>query len=177
MKLKSCKKFLSLFILILCLNPFHAATSAPSSSSQRNTGIGVILGEPTGLTAKFWQNHNNAIDLGLAFSFNSFVLIYSDYLFHFPKAFGNRTAFLRELRPYIGIGGELLISDTSNRTDGKYFTSNGSSVGVGVRIPFGIEWLVASAPLGIFVELTPLIGIIPSTFGTLQGGIGARYYL
>lgn len=32
----------------------------------QSTEIGVIIGEPTGVSAKFWTSGSSAIDLGLA---------------------------------------------------------------------------------------------------------------
>jgi hypothetical protein len=47
-------------------------------------GIGVILGEPTGLSAKYWISPYCAIDGALAWSLDkkSRVQIHSDYLWH-----------------------------------------------------------------------------------------------
>jgi hypothetical protein len=133
---------------------------------SRTKGIGLILGEPTGLTGKFWNSSDRAIDGGIAFSFDRYVFLYSDYLFHFRGFSG--------VRPFAGIGGGLLIS--SGNRKGKYFDDQSGSFGLGVRIPLGLEWLIPEAPIGVFAEIVPGIGIIPSTYGFFQGGIGARFY-
>lgn len=156
--------------------PVHA-----TSSPHKSTGLGLILGEPTGLTAKFWLGSREAIDLGLAYSFSDYVLIYSDYLYHFHGAFGSSNEFAKDLTPYVGIGGEIIFasssgSGVSTRTGNHYFKSSSSSVGVGIRIPFGLEWMTPKVPLGVFIELVPGIGLAPGTYGFLQGGIGARFY-
>jgi len=168
--------FGSVFVLV-------SMAFTPSSRADDNerlgdkpTGIGVVLGEPTGFTLKEWIAPRQAIDLGLAFSFDNYVSVYSDYLFHFPEAFGNSTAFLRSLQPYVGIGGELFLSGNSNRAKTEYYNSPGSSVGFAIRIPLGAECLVPGAPIGVFAELVPGVGIVPGTFSFLQGGVGARYY-
>lgn len=160
----------------LAESPARAADYSRIQADDKSTGVGVVLGEPTGFTAKFWLQPDRAVDAGLAFSFSDFVLVYSDYLFHFRGAFGNSNPFLHQLVPYVGLGGELFVSESSDRTGGPYYTPNDSSVGFGIRIPLGLEWLVPRAPLGIFLELVPGVGIVPSTFGFFQGGIGARFY-
>jgi hypothetical protein len=139
---------------------------------------GATLGSPTGLTGKLWLDRKSAVDLGLAFSFDSFFLVYADYLAHFPSGFAGREtpAFFRELTPYFGIGGVLFISTNSLRHDGRYFTAGGSSAGLGVRIPLGIEWRPVDPRLGVYVEIAPGVGVVPSTFGFLQGGLGIRFY-
>lgn len=144
---------------------FLGLTDAGAAVS-RNKGIGLIFGEPTGLSAKFWTQPDRAIDAGLAFSFDRFVLIYSDFLFHFKSYQG--------IRPYAGIGGGFLIA--SGKKDNKYFDQDDGSIGLGIRIPLGAEWFIPEAPFGIFLEIVPGVGIIPSTYGFFQGGIGARFY-
>jgi hypothetical protein len=133
---------------------------------SRTKGFGLILGEPTGLTAKFWNSPDRAIDGGLAFSFDRFVFLYADYLFHFKSYSG--------IRPYAGIGGGFLIASGSKK--GKYFEEQDGSFGLGIRIPIGAEWFIPEAPFGIFAEIVPGIGLVPSTYGFFQGGIGARFY-
>lgn len=140
-------------------------------------GLGVVLGEPTGFTAKYWLQNPSAIDFGLAFTFNNFFLIYADYLYHFPGVFGNQTQFISELTPYVG--GGLVLFFVTNNTPGmnlSYFQSNQGSVGLALRIPLGIEWTPSQVPLGVFLEIAPGIGVVPATFGIVQAGIGVRYY-
>lgn len=151
------------------------------ASTERGVGAwaaGLVLGEPTGFTAKHGLSSRSAVDAGLAFSFDRFFLVYSDYLWHFPGGFATRSSepFVQQLTPYVGAGGVLLFSTDSGRNDGKFFTSGGSSVGFGIRVPLGIEWKPGSPPLGVFAEMVPGIGVVPSTFGFLEGGIGARWY-
>lgn len=157
--------------------PAQAAHLSQNQSTEGGTnGVGVILGEPTGFTGKFWLSSDRAVDAGLAFSLSDFVLLYGDYLFHFPGAFGRSNAFLHQLTPYVGLGAELFVSENTANTNGKYFTANNSSVDFGVRIPLGIEWKIPRSPVGVFVELVPGLGLLPGTFGFFQGGIGARFY-
>ncbi|MCM2323271.1 MAG: hypothetical protein NDJ90_08405 [Oligoflexia bacterium] len=139
------------------------------------TAVGVIFGEPTGITGKFWQGSRNAIDAGFAYSFDSFMMIYGDYLWHFPGAFGASTPFVASLSPYLGVGGEIMFGDRYH-WDRKWVVQESSSAGIGMRIPLGIEWRPANPPLGVFVEMVPGLGIIPGMFGFFHGGLGVRYY-
>ncbi len=165
----------SLLMLVLSLTGGNAEAKPPAKGSGAGPlGIGVILGEPTGLTGKFWRDGSSAYDLGIAWSFNDFLLIYGDILFHWSEL-PLRTSRDREFRPYIGGGLVLLISTEDNRKDERYFTDDGS-VGLGFRVPLGIEWRPRDVPVGVFGELVPGIGLVPSTFGFIQGGIGIRYY-
>jgi hypothetical protein len=163
------------------LRSSSAAPTAHSASHgghlSRPFGLGVVIGEPTGLSAKYWLTSKHAIDFGLAYSFNSFVEVFADYLFHFPGVFGASSQFTTQLTPYIGIGGIFFGSTNGvNSRNNHYFTSDGSTAGLGLRLPLGIEWSPMDPPIGVFVELVPGLGIIPSTFGFLEAGIGVRYY-
>jgi hypothetical protein len=145
---------------------------ALETAHAQKFGAGLLLGEPTGLSGKYWQTPSTrAIQGGLAWSFDSYMLISGDYLFHFPAAFGAKTPFAAQLNPYVGIGGVMFFGNNI-RPKG----IDRSSFGLGLRIPLGIEWRPADPPIGVFLELTPGIGIVPGTYGFFMGGIGARYY-
>lgn len=142
-------------------------------------GLGLMLGEPTGVTAKYWLNRTSAVDMGVAYSFNNYFTILSDYLVHFPNALNAsvRGDFQGQFVPFIGIGGILFLNSTATNSNPHFFTdSNGNSAAFALRIPLGVEFLARTAPLGIYVELDPGVGIIPSTFGFLEAQIGARLY-
>ncbi len=152
-----------------------AAKTAPSSAGT--FGAGVVIGEPTGLSAKAWTSSTTAFDFGLAFSFDDYMLLFSDHLWHFPGAFGKSSAFVSQLYPYLGIGGVIAFTtDRYSRKERPFFKHRDRSIGLGVRIPAGIEWMTPKAPIGIFVELVPGISVVPATSGFIEGGIGARYY-
>ena len=148
-----------------------------STSSYANgpLGLGVIIGEPTGFTAKYWTHADEAFDLGLTYDFNNFFSLYADYLWHFPEWLSRTSLSGKGIKPYVGLGGVLWIDTESGRTDHTYFTDHGS-VGFGLRIPVGLEWLLAKPPIGLFAEIVPGIGVAPAVFAFLQGGVGARIY-
>jgi hypothetical protein len=169
-KITSFMFFMVALVSMLSLSGADA-WSYDSNSSGR-LGLGAILGEPTGFTGKYWQDTTHAIDGGMAYSFSDFFLTYVDYLWHFKT----EPSLVRDhLAPYIGVGGELFVSTQSNRKNDEFFTEHGS-VGFGVRVPIGLEWTPPHTPIGIYGELAPGVGIVPATFGFLQGGVGARFY-
>jgi hypothetical protein len=164
-------------ILLLALATATSASAYYDDEHPKRFGAGIVLGEPTGLTAKYWVERGRAFDGGLAYSFDRYMLIYGDYLLHFPNLFGRRDKFVSELNPYAGIGAWFYFSTISNRSvTRKGYTDNTAGAGLGIRIPLGIEWTPSQTPLGVFLELVPGMGIIPSTYGVIQGGVGIRYY-
>ena len=123
-------------------------------------GLGVILGEPTGVSAKYWVSTRNAVDAGFAWSFRhkGFFHVHADYLWHVPLNIETPQQFTF----YVGIGGRLGFS-------------SGSAI-FGARIPVGIVYWPHDIPLDIFLEVAPLLDLTPATEFTANGGIGVRFY-
>lgn len=154
----SNQKIVSLSLIIT----FLSILSFPGSgwSQEKGWGLGVILGEPTGISFKTWLNKDRAIDAAAAWSFggDDAFHIHGDYLFH------NRTLlnFDRNMIPlYYGIGGRLRFQNQSK---------------FGVRFPLGMTFFIREAPIDIFLELVPILNLAPSTELDFNGAIGARYY-
>ena len=139
-----------------------------AQAQSRGFGLGLILGEPTGLSAKAWLDEQSAIDFAAAWSLegrNSFHL-HADYLRHAYVIDVNKGS----LPLYYGIGARMqLLEDRSPGDDG-------AEVRFGLRIPLGISYLFDGAPLDVFLELAPVVELIPSTDVDLEGGVGIRYY-
>lgn len=147
---------LSLIIMFLTILLFPVS----GWTQAEGWGLGVILGEPTGISFKTWLNKDRAVDAAAAWSFggNDAFHIHGDYLFH------NRTLlnFDKNMIPiYYGIGGRLRFQDQSK---------------FGVRFPLGITFFIREAPIDIFLELVPILNLAPSTEFDFNGAIGARYY-
>lgn len=163
------------FFLSLLLFP------SPSHAQGRSGpwGFGIMLGEPSALTGKFIADSRVAYDMGLSFSFDRWFLVYGDWLYQVPGAFGRQNAFVARLSPYLGIGGVFIASQRSEyeRRGERYFKSAGTnSIALGPRFPLGLEWRPASVPVGVFIELAPGITIVPATTAFFQGGFGARFF-
>jgi hypothetical protein len=64
-KIQMKKPVLCLIIILLL--------GSMSPAQDKGYGIGIILGEPTVLSVKYWLNNTNALDFGLGFSFTHFI--------------------------------------------------------------------------------------------------------
>ena len=130
-----------------------------STYAQKSFGLGIILGEPTGLSAKLWTGGANAFDFGAAWSFegSGHLLLQADYVWHssLTKASSGQLAL------YYGIGGRIVFSDDPD---------------IGVRIPVGLDYIFSSAPIDIFVEVVPIMDFVPSTEFVVNGGLGIRFW-
>ena len=128
-------------------------------AQSRGFGVGIILGEPTGVSFKGWVSQENAIDGGLAWAFGKGgrFHLHADYLWHFNL----NMAAGEDFRFYTGIGGRFAA---------------GSDAIFGARIPLGLVWLPKGAPLDVFVEIVPILDLAPATKFRGNGGIGARFF-
>lgn len=131
-----------------------------AQSRYGNTEIGIILGEPTGVSLKAWQSRSTAIDGALAWSFsgNESFHIHADHLWH--NWLDSDTG---ELAFYYGLGARALLSDNSR---------------LGVRIPIGLQYLVPDDHrISLFFEVAPTLNLIPDTDVDVSGGLGVRLFL
>lgn len=144
--------FLS-FALVLVISGIACA--------QGDFGVGVVFGEPTGVSFKSWLDERAAVDAAAAWSFadRSSFQIHADYLLH---DFGLLIVKPGKLPIYYGLGGRARFRE--NDTD------------IGVRIPVGLSYIFATAPLDIFLELAPILDLVPATEFDLNGGIGIRFW-
>jgi hypothetical protein len=160
-------------LLISVLVTFSALTAeARGAGGAGHFGLGLAIGEPSAITGKYWLDGRSAVDFGVSFNLEHYLLIYSDYDMHWPGAFGGGA---HELAPYLGIGGIMIFSNDRYWHDNRYY-SRDTSLALGLRIPLGIEWLPRGAPIGVFAEIAPGLTIIPATWGFFTGAIGARFY-
>ncbi len=123
-------------------------------------GIGVIVGEPTGISFKNWLTTNTAVDGGAAWSFegkDAFHL-HADYLFHNDKLTEVEKG---KLLFYYGLGARLKLQDKSR---------------LGVRIPLGVDYLLQETPLDFFLEIVPIMDLVPDTELEFNGGFGVRLF-
>jgi hypothetical protein len=148
-------------LMIISLLFTFLATSA-GAVERKKLGLGVIAGEPTGITGKFLLDSASGIDAGVGWktSGDNEFHIYGDYLYHLydiidvPK--GNLPFYF---------GGGLRYVDREKKDD-KF----------GIRIPVGIEYLFENISLGAFFELVPILNLDPDTDFDLEAGIGIRFF-
>lgn len=144
------------FAMVLFLLVFLSTVKAQSSG----VGLGLIVGEPTGVSFKYWTGSTTAIDAALAWSFidGGAFHIHGDYLFHNMRLISVPEGLLPF---YYGIGARI---KTANNTK------------LGVRVPLGLAYLFQSAPIDIFLEIVPILDLTPKTDFAINAALGARYY-
>ncbi|MCX5743371.1 MAG: DUF3996 domain-containing protein [Proteobacteria bacterium] len=171
--------------ILVALAPEVTARPRPTQASKsfeanKTFGLGVELGEPSGLTGKYFTSPSGAIDFGIgAFGYYGFrnryadggLHIYADYLFH-PLTLVSTEAF--ELPLYVGIGGRYW----------RYgYNQNGynDDSALGLRVPAGISFDFNNVPIDIFVQLCFTLDFYHQyynggVYSDVEGSFGLRYY-
>jgi len=154
-------KQFDLAVIALCVF-FSVQTS---NAQERKFGLGVMIGEPTGFSAKLWTSNSNAFDFGLGWSvINKYnysgnrIHLHVDYLWHSFNAISSSERFPL----YYGIGGR--------------FKGGENEGSLAVRGVLGIAWMPRQTPIDIFLEVAPSLELTPSTGFAIDAAIGARYY-
>jgi len=157
------KFWVSLFFLVYLFCNFAAA-------QDRGFGLGIVAGEPTGISLKNWQGRTVALDAAVAWSFagDGFIQLHGDYLSH---NFSLLKVEKGQLPFYYGIGGRLKLINIDDKRD-----ERDDKTRLGVRIPLGFAYLFEKVTLDLFVEVVPVLDLVPETEFDLNAAIGLRYF-
>ena len=133
-----------------------------SFTQDKGFGLGVIIGEPSGVSAKSWMTSTTAVDAALAWSFvdNGALHIHADYLIHNFQLISIDGK--GKLPVYFGIGARIKFGNDDTR--------------LAVRIPVGIDYMFGDAPVDIFLEVVPMLELILKTKFQFNAALGARYF-
>lgn len=146
---------------VLCLAALTAlAAAVPASASEvRDVGVGVILGEPIGGSAKLWLDDRMALDAGAGLSDGN-AAFWGDVLLHdwtlLPQPKEGR------LGAYLGAGPQIRTGD---------------DVRFGIRTIAGLTYRTAGHPLEFFVEAGPLFRLTQGGQVDGVGGAGLRVFV
>jgi len=165
----------ALVVTVFIFEPALASGETARTDNQTGgLGVGAVIGSPTAITGKKYLNSSSAIDFGISFFASDYTLLYADYLIHFHGII--KTSGLEQVQGYLGIGGLLAYSNNSRSSVSGYLGTSQGSIGLGVRVPFGLLWPLPTAPVEFFGEIAPGISVIPSTSMLIEIGIGARFF-
>lgn len=149
-----------IFPILVLMLIFLAIPDKGLAYEKNDFGLGIILGSPTGLSAKCWLSKSSAFDAAAAWSLGreGRFQIHGDYLWH---NFNLIKVEEGEFPLYYGLGFRVNFGDETE---------------AGVRFPVGLEYLFSGAPFDIFVEVVPILQVIKKTDFEIDGGIGARFF-
>ncbi len=174
--LQSVGPSLARWLLVVASIGWFAAPRAAAAQDEKGTlGLGIILGEPSGVSAKLYLSDDQAI-AGAAGSalVGGGLQVHGDYLWH-PVILEDRDKFVLPL--YVGPGLRVFQHDRGEGGD--------DDVHLGIR---GVGGLVfdfkEGIPLDVFVEVAAVLDVVLASDDddhsgvgiALNAGAGARYY-
>jgi hypothetical protein len=165
---------------------FLLAAAARSASAtevgySRKLGLGVMLGDPTGLSGKYWIGGTNAIDFGLGFANYGPAFYCNNNTTNDPNCFGAyntnvssdylwQSKLVRstaQLDWYVGVGGRAFLWGNNNAYHG---------FDLAARAPIGLALMFNNPSfLEIFFELVPELRFFPVRFDPV-GALGVRFF-
>lgn len=140
----------------------NAMGSLAPPEAGRDFGLGLVVGDPTGISGEKWLSHRTSVDFGAAWSMDgddSLDLV-ADHLWYDHDALDDDP---RRFALHYGIGGRLRLAE---RGDDR----------IGPRFPLGITYFADGGRMGIFMQVAPVVDLAPDTDLDVQAGLGARYY-
>jgi hypothetical protein len=169
--------------MLACLLVVVGLAVAPSAAraGDRPFGLGIALGAPIGLSAKWylgrpfalqfllgtvpeWRDDDDGIHVGV------------DAVWH-PAILARDPAFTLPI--YVGVGGRILFEDDDGPGD------DDEDIHIGARVPFGILMDFNRVPIDIFFELAIIVDFLEiedvnddddDDLIDLNAVIGIRYY-
>jgi hypothetical protein len=145
------------------------ALAIPAAAPGANLGLGVILGSPTGLAFKYQAARRSAIAAraGLSFIDDPGIHLTCDYQYLFPAVFQTEEGTtIDDFTFYVAAGGRFRFKKIEATDETKFH--------LGLRIGGGAEYRIGR--FGIFLEIVPVVDLIPETAFDLEGGLGFLFY-
>lgn len=154
------RKILIVLSIVFCFSSF-------SFSQSKGVGLGIIIGEPTGISLKSFLSPNTAFDAGFAWSFidNGSFHIHGDFLVHDYSLLRVSSG---RMPVYYGIGGRIKLKNESR--------GRSSDEKFGIRIPVGFAYEFPGDKVDMFLEVVPVLDVTPETKVNFNAAVGARYY-
>ncbi len=172
--------FVYAFVTAVLLFGTARTANATEVGYGRKFGLGFMIGDPTGLTAKLWVAPTNSIDFGLGFWGYGFDncqqgggrpcdhfgyhagTFNADYLWQ-----SNIVRGQAQLDWHIGAGGRAIW----------YGGCNGDCFAVAARMPVGLDLMFSNpAFIEVFFELAPALYLAPFADFGIEGALGVRFY-
>ena len=153
-------------ITFLCLT----FCSVPTFAQGTRPMLGIIIGDPTGLSFRQSLNKEHSWDAALAYS-----LFWGGFHFHANYLWDKAKVFSIEKQPiefYYGVGGR--VKSWTYRNESKIVKTQ-RSLAIGPRFPFGLATNIETPRLQLFVEIAPVVDVLPEVDVDVNFGLGLRY--
>jgi hypothetical protein len=175
MKLGKHLIFVGAVIAVLCtgLSSAHARRYyrhyyAGDGALSKTFGIGLVLGDPSGLSAELRLGGHTSLDLAVGVDrwYGNDLYVHADYLVYLVNLANGGSV---DVPIYLGVGPVIWQHDDPN-----------GNLHVGARVPIGIAIALRRTPVQFFFELAPRLFIFHTYQGEgrfdLTGALGFRIY-
>jgi hypothetical protein len=151
--------------LLMAALAFGADDAVPTleiakGADQAKFGIGLQLGEPAGLNFKAQLDARHNVQGSLSWSLFNRLGLTADYLYTVAAIETNANDF--DLPVYVGGRASVM------------FDSDGWFPWVGAGVPVGLAIRSTEWPLDAFIEVAPVVYVLPDLAFSAQGAIGLR---
>jgi hypothetical protein len=153
----------------LPLTAAHAAKGPPPflQGDANGIGAGLVVGTPSGLALAWKPRDRNMIQAELGWGYegrsphgDTGLHLNADYAFDLSVIEQDSTPHIR-WPVYMGIGGVLYA---------------GSGTALGARVPVGMRMEPVDLRLDVFIELAPVVMLVPATYAGVHFNLGLRYF-
>ena len=127
--------------------------------SSGSVGIGLQVGDPSGLTLKFYNGKKASVDILAAWDLNDYLFVNVHALYHKPVGGSGNVNF------FYGPGAFISFYERGRYED---------YIGAGISGNFGLN--VFFDRFELFAQITPRLQVLEFTDGDLGGGVGVRFY-
>ena len=147
-------------IVIVLAGIMLMLVSLSGHAQQKGTfGLGFIIGDPTGISMKFWTKETNALEIALGWKKKETEL-HADYLWHnfdlLPVKNGRLPVFY-------GLGIETKLKEDEDNE-------------IGIRTIAGLEYLFDAVPFDFFLEVAPVLQLTPESKVKGEAALGFRFF-
>jgi hypothetical protein len=146
---------------------FILAVSMAHGQEGGRLGMGLVMGNPTGIAWKYRMDQVNAVDGSIGFSPYDRFRFNVDYLWH------SRPFKEQNLAIHYGPG---VAFGVANSASAPFPGSGSGNAGFGVRGLVGLTYAINNSPVDIFFELAPLVVLVPGPASGIDLGFGLRAY-
>ena len=153
-------------ILFMMLLAVRAVTAIPAIAAG-NFGLGFVLGNPSGITAKYFLGGDHAIAAGVGDAAGHGLYLNVDY--------SNTSAdFFRlpDMTFYLGGGGAFHHYHRDRHV--RVWDDEDEENRLETRMPFGINYVFKPVPIEAFLELVPALEVVPDVDFRMRAGGSAR---
>ena len=122
-------------------------------------GLGFVVGDPTGITMKFWTKETDAVEIAIGWKKKETEL-HADYLWHNFELLPVKNG---RLPVFYGLGLEAKLKEDEDNE-------------IGIRTIAGLEYLFPTVPFDFFLEIAPVLQLTPESKVKGEAALGFRFF-